>query len=152
MLNPKKMTRYVVWLAALLVAAGGAFAQKTKKENASAEIGKVMAMQENAWNAGDLNAFMQGYWQSDSLTFVGRNGIAYGWNTTLNNYRKSYPDKETMGKLTFTLLKKEKLGPASYLVLGKWQLQRSKDEVGGYFSLVWKKIDGRWVIISDHTS
>ena len=71
---------------------------------------------------------------------------------TLANYKKNYPDKETMGKLVFTIIKKEKLGNENYLVIGKWHITRSKDEVGGHFSLVWKKISGQWVIISDHTS
>jgi len=130
-----------------------AAAQKTiKKANAESEIEKVMAMQEQAWNEGNIEKFMEGYWKSDSLSFVGKNGITYGWKNTLANYKKNYPDKETMGKLTFTLLKKEKLGPENYLVIGKWRLLRSKDEVGGHFSLIWKKIKGKWVIVSDHTS
>ena len=139
----------------MIACLGFLFAQgqkSSKKLSAEAEIEKVMAMQEQAWNEGNLEKFMGGYWNSDSLTFVGKNGLAYGWKTTLANYKKSYPDKETMGKLTFTLLKKEKLGPESYLVLGKWHLQRAKDEVGGHFSLTWKKTKGKWVIISDHTS
>jgi len=116
------------------------------------EIEKVMNMQEQAWNEGNAEKFMQGYWNSDSLTFVGKSGVTYGWKQTLANYKKNYPDKETMGKLVFTIIKKEKLGNENYLVIGKWHITRSKDEVGGHFSLVWKKISGQWVIISDHTS
>ncbi|MGZ3862822.1 MAG: YybH family protein [Bacteroidia bacterium] len=116
------------------------------------EIGKVMKMQEEAWNEGNAEKFMQGYWNSDSLTFVGKNGVTFGWKQTLANYKKNYPDKETMGKLVFTIIKKEKLGDENFLVIGKWHLTRSKDEVGGHFSLIWKKINGKWVIISDHTS
>lgn len=119
---------------------------------AIAEIEKVIAMQEQAWNEGNLEKFMEGYWNSDSLSFVGKNGVTYGWKATLANYKKGYPDKEAMGKLTFILLKKERLGPKSYMVLGKWHLKRTKDEVGGHFTLIWKKIKGKWVIISDHTS
>lgn len=126
-------------------------AQNTSVSDIS-EIEKVMKMQEQAWSEGNAEKFMQGYWNSDSLTFVGKNGLTYGWKQTLANYIKNYPDKETMGKLTFTLIKKEKLGPENYLVIGKWQLQRSKGDVGGHFSLIWKKINGQWVIISDHTS
>ncbi len=127
-------------------------AQKSsKKENAVAEIEKVMAMQELAWNEGNVEKFMEGYWNNDSLSFVGKSGVTFGWKQTLANYKKNYPNKETMGILVFTLIKKEKLGPESYLVIGKWHVTR-KDEVGGHFSLVWKKIKGKWVIISDHTS
>ncbi|MGZ3902380.1 MAG: YybH family protein [Bacteroidia bacterium] len=116
------------------------------------EIEKVMSMQEQAWNEGNAEKFMQGYWNSDSLTFVGKKGVTLGWKQTLANYKKNYPDKETMGKLVFTIIKKERLGPENYLVIGKWHLTRSKDEVGGHFSLTWKKINGQWLIISDHTS
>ena len=127
-------------------------AQKTTQQDPSiTEIEKVMAMQEQAWNEGDIDKFMEGYWNSDSLCFVGQSGLTYGWKQTLANYKKNYPNRVTMGKLTFILVKKEKLGPESYLVSGKWHLTR-KDEVGGHFSLVWKKIKGHWVIISDHTS
>ena len=123
-----------------------------QKNTDIAEIEKVMALQEKAWNEGNIEQFMQGYWNSDSLSFVSKNKVTFGWKATLENYKKTYPDKETMGKLTFTLIKREKLGPKNYLVIGKWHLQRSKDEVGGHFSLTWKKIKGKWLIISDHTS
>lgn len=144
------MKAKILLIAALAFAAQLIFAQETGSDEKA--IAQVMKMQEQAWNAGDIGKFMAGYWKSDSLTFVGKNGISYGWVTTLNNYKKSYPDKETMGRLTFTVLKMERLGPDSYLVLGKWHLHRSRDEVGGHFTLVWRKIDGAWLIISDHTS
>lgn len=126
-------------------------AQNTAKADAD-EIEKVMSVQEQAWNEGNAEKFMQGYWNSDSLTFVGKSGVTYGWKQMLANYKKNYPDKETMGKLVFTIIKKERLGPENYLVIGKWHITRSKDEVGGHFSLTWKKINGQWLIISDHTS
>lgn len=131
-----------------------AYGQKKPLTNnsAPAAIEKVMAMQVQAWNEGDIEKFMEGYWNSDSLSFVGKSGVTFGWKATLENYKKTYPDKATMGTLVFTIIKKEKLGPENYLVIGKWHLQRAKDEVGGHFSLIWKKIKGRWLIISDHTS
>ena len=116
------------------------------------EIKKVLDMQVKAWNEGNIEKFMEGYWNSDSLSFVGKSGITKGWKATLERYKKTYPDKATMGKLTFTILSKEKLGAENYLVIGKWHLLREKDEVGGHFSLIWKKIKNRWYIISDHTS
>ncbi len=115
-------------------------------------IEKVLAMQTKAWNEGNIEKFMEGYWNSDSLSFVGKNGVTKGWKATLDRYKKTYPDKATMGKLTFTFISKEKLGSENYLVIGKWHLQREKDEVGGHFSLIWTKINGKWFIISDHTS
>lgn len=147
-MNYKKILAFLLYL--LVTHANGQ--SQGARNNGMVAIEQVMAMQEKAWNEGNIERFMEGYWNSDSLTFVGKNGITYGWKSTLANYKKSYPDKETMGKLTFTLMKKEPLGTESYLVLGKWHLQRTKDEVGGFFSLVWKKIKGKWVIINDHTS
>ena len=116
------------------------------------EIEKVLDMQVKAWNEGNIDKFMQGYWNSDSLSFVGKSGVTRGWNATLDHYKKTYPDKATMGSLVFMLLSKEKMGPENYLIIGKWHLRREQDEVGGYFSLVWKKIKGHWYIIVDHTS
>ncbi len=111
----------------------------------------VMKTQEKAWNQGDLNEYMQGYWQSDKLQFVGKNGIKYGWQATLDNYKKSYPDKATMGTLNFDILSVE-VENSSAFVLGKWHLKRIKDELSGFYTLYWKKIDGQWRIVIDHSS
>lgn len=120
-------------------------------KNDEQEILAVMNMQEQAWNSGDIEQFMQGYWQSDSLMFIGKNGIKYGWQTTLDNYKTSYPDKAAMGKLTFKIIKLEVNNDAAYM-LGEWSLKRDSDNPGGYFTLYWKKINGNWVISIDHTS
>ncbi len=130
-----------------------AFSGTSQAQNADLQsIRQIMAKQELAWNAGDLEAFMAGYWHSDSLVFIGSRGLSYGWQTTLNNYQKSYPDRETMGKLTFTLLTVEQLSPTSAYVIGKWELARTKGDVSGHFTLLWKKIEGVWVIVADHSS
>ena len=113
---------------------------------------KVLQSQQLAWNRGDVDAFMQGYWHSDSLVFVGKTAPAYGWQTTLDHYKKSYPDKATMGELTFTITKVDVLDKTNAFVLGGWHLKRQKGDVGGYFTLWFKKIDGHWVIVCDHTS
>ncbi|MFB0924778.1 MAG: DUF4440 domain-containing protein [Vicingaceae bacterium] len=114
-------------------------------------IMNVMNMQEQAWSDGSVDDFMKGYWQSDSLMFVGKNGIKYGWETTLDNYKKSYPDKSAMGKLEFDVIKLEVNGSSAFM-LGKWSLIRENDNPNGYFDLYWKKLDGKWVITIDHTS
>jgi ketosteroid isomerase-like protein len=116
------------------------------------EIEKVLNAQTKAWNEGDIEKYMEGYWHSDSLLFIGKNGVTKGWTATLERYKKSYPGKEGMGKLDFTILSEEKMGNELYLVIGKWHLQREKDELGGHFSLIWKNINGKWVIITDHSS
>lgn len=115
-------------------------------------IRKVLAQQQQDWNSGKLEAFMQGYWKSDSLKFISSRGINYGWQATLDGYKKGYPTTEAMGKLTFTIISIEKLSDESAMVIGKWHLQRTKDEPQGHFTLLWKKIEGRWVIVADHTS
>ena len=125
-------------------------AQKTGKDVQA--ILKVMQAQEDAWNAGNLDAFMAGYWNSDSLKFIGSRGLTYGWKQTLENYKKSYPDKSAMGKLTFTIISVEPLSKKSAYVIGKWHLKREKDEPNGHFTLLWKKIDGHWFIVADHSS
>lgn len=115
------------------------------------KIKEVMNRQETAWNNGDIEGFMDGYWKSDSLMFIGKNGIKYGWQTTLDNYKKSYPDKESMGELHFEILKLEVENSTAYM-LGKWKLVREEDEPNGYFTLYWKKIYEKWLITIDHTS
>lgn len=116
-------------------------------------IRHVLATQETCWNTGDLECFMEGYWKSDSLAFIGKSGITQGWKATLANYKRGYPDKATMGKLTFTIIRMEKLSSKSALVLGKFHLDREKlDNLEGYFSLTWRKVKGTWVIVVDHTS
>jgi ketosteroid isomerase-like protein len=113
---------------------------------------KLLEDQRLAWNRGDIKEYMQGYIQSDSLLFVGKSGPQYGWNNTLNNYRKSYPDKSAMGYLSFDI-KEIKMISADYaFVLGAWHLKREKDEPKGFFTLLVKKISGNWKVIADHTS
>ena len=115
-------------------------------------IRQIMVKQEAAWNTGNLEGFMDGYWHSDSLKFIGSRGLTYGWQPTLDNYRKGYPDQETMGKLTFTIISVEQLSLTSAYVIGKWALARKKGDVSGHFTLLWKKIDDKWVIVADHSS
>ncbi len=114
-------------------------------------INQVMDAQQQAWNKADLESFMAGYWKSDSLKFVGSRGITYGWETTLANYRKGYPTPEAMGKLTFTTISLEKLSTTSAFMIGRYHLKRTNDEPSGYFTLLWRKINGKWVIVADHT-
>jgi ketosteroid isomerase-like protein len=118
------------------------------------QIIQVLRMQQSAWNRGDLEEFMQGYWKSDSLSFVGKKGITRGWQATLDNYKKSYPDKATMGELVFDILSVDLLSKEAAFVVGKWELKRGSDKgnLGGHFTLLLKKIKNKWVIVNDHTS
>lgn len=120
-------------------------------QNDRAMVLAQMEAQQSSWNNGDIPAFMEYYWKNDSLKFVGSRGITFGWQKTLDNYLKSYPDKTAMGVLKFTINECSQLSPESIYVIGQWQLQKEKP-AGGYFTLLWKKIEGKWVIVSDHTS
>lgn len=116
------------------------------------KIRTVLAEQQACWNNGDIECFMSGYWKSDSLRFIGKSGINYGWQATLDNYRKSYPDKAAMGQLEFDILNVEPMGTEHYLVTGKWKLVRESDTPNGLFTLIWKRFGDDWKIIYDHSS
>ena len=115
-------------------------------------IRKILEDQTAAWNRGDIDGFMKGYWENDSLMFIGKSGVTYGWSNTLKNYKKNYPDTAAMGKLAFTLIEVKELSKEYYHVTGKWFLKRSIGDIGGHYTLLFRKINGRWVIISDHSS
>lgn len=120
-------------------------------KNKSAVL-KILEKQTEAWNRGDIEGFMNGYWENDSLMFIGKSGVTYGWANTLNNYKRGYPDTAAMGKLNFTILEVKKLSKKYYHITGKWFLKRSIGDVSGHFTLLFEKINDRWVIIKDHSS
>lgn len=115
-------------------------------------ITAVLNSQQAAWNRGDVDAFLEGYWRSPELTFSGSSGVARGWDGVLARYKKNYPDRAAMGQLDFSELEFRFLGPDAALVLGRWHLQREKDEPGGVFTLVWQRFPDGWKIVHDHTS
>jgi len=123
-----------------------------KREADRAAIEAVLNAQEAAWNRGDVDAFLTGYWHSAELTFSGSGGIARGWDGVLARYKKNYPDRAAMGQLDFSSLEIRFLGPDAALVLGRWYLKREKGDIGGVFSLVWERFPDGWKIVHDHTS
>ncbi|HEY4150822.1 MAG TPA: nuclear transport factor 2 family protein [Chitinophagaceae bacterium] len=125
------------------------FAQAGKDEKA---IRELLGRQSAAWNQGNIDEFMKGYWQSDSLLFIGKSGVTHGYQNTLDNYKKNYSDASKMGKLFFDILEVRKMSSVYYWVLGKWFLKRSIGDVGGYYTLLFRKIKGQWVIVADHSS
>ena len=140
---------FLVFIVAITsIISHNSFAQ-TKDDIA---IRNVLAIQSQAWNAGNVEAFMQGYWKNDSLKFIGKSGITYGWQKTLDNYKKNYPDAAAMGRLDFTILETKRLSVLYYFVVGKWHLTRTIGNVGGLFTLLFKKINKQWVIVADHSS
>lgn len=116
------------------------------------EVRNVLARQNRAWNRGDIDAFMIGYWENDSLMFIGKSGVTYGYKNTLSNYKKNYPDTTVMGKLTFTLIQLKQLSPEYFHVTGKYYLTRTIGDASGHFTLIFRKINGKWLVISDHSS
>lgn len=115
-------------------------------------IRNLLDRQTKDWNNGNIEAFMKGYWESDSLMFVGKSGVTYGYQKTLNNYKKNYPDTTAMGKLRFQILEVRRLSADHYFVLGKWMLTRTIGDLSGHYTLIFRKIKGKWNIIADHSS
>jgi len=137
----------------LSVAQRSVLAKPADERKADREaITAVLSAQQTAWNGGDVNAFLVGYWHSAELTFSGSSGVARGWDGVLARYKRNYPDKAAMGQLDFSELEFRFLGPDAALVLGRWHLKRDKDDVGGVFTLVWQRFPDGWKIIHDHTS
>jgi hypothetical protein len=145
-----KKTTLICLLLALTCGFGGILTAQTTAEK---NILGILNRQIEAWNRGDYENFMVGYWESDSLMYIGKNGITYGYKTTLANYRKNYPDRAAMGTLKFDILKMKPLGKKHYFVVGKWHLTRpEKGDIGGHFTLVFEKQKQGWVIVADHSS
>ncbi|MGE0566690.1 MAG: DUF4440 domain-containing protein [Bacteroidia bacterium] len=116
-------------------------------------VNESMKAQEKCWNSFDIDGFMNYYWKSDSLMFIGSKGITYGWSQTLSNYKKSYSTKELMGELHFENLSFDRLCDSVIQVIGKWKIIRKDgSDIGGIYTLLWKYIDNKWVIVKDHTS
>jgi len=139
----KKGLLFVVLFASFL-----AGAQNSEEK----EIRQLLSVQTESWNRGDIEGFMHTYWKSDSLMFIGKSGVTRGWQPTLDNYKKGYPDTAAMGKLAFDILSVQQLSPESFFVVGKWMLKRTIGDLNGHYTLLLRKLKGRWVIVADHSS
>jgi uncharacterized protein (TIGR02246 family) len=115
-------------------------------------IRELLDAQAAAWNKGDLEGFMSGYWKSDETVFMGSSGIIRGWQAVLDRYRRSYPDRRTMGRLTFTDIEIHQLSDDASYIIGRYQLEREKDHPEGVFTLIARKFPDGWRIALDHTS
>ena len=120
--------------------------------NSVAEIQSVLIAQQDAWNRGDIDAFMNGYARSPSPTFISEDEVQRGWDTVRERYQKKYSDRTKMGTLTFSEVEVNPLSADSAVVLGLWRLQRANDQPHGRFTLVFKRLAGGWRIVLDHTS
>lgn len=147
------MKKTLLAMIMVLGAFSFAFAQSEKqKMNISTEIRKVMDEQVAAWNRGDIDGFMKGYWNSPNMTFVSGNNVTKGWQPTLERYKKSYDTRAKMGVLSFTDLEITVTGKESAVMLGRFTLVREMDKPTGLFTLNFKKFKDGWKIILDHTS
>lgn len=115
-------------------------------------IMQVLINQENAWNKGDLDGFMAFYWKSENLQFVSKSGVKKGWQSVYDSYQKNYAAKNEMGKLQFNVLNIEQINVKNAMVTGSWKVENKSGIHQGFFTLWFKKINGNWVIVSDHTS
>ena len=140
------MKKFILFACILIVVNSSA---QSKDEQT---IRKMLADQISFWNKGDIPGFMQGYWNSDSLVFVGKNGPTYGYNNTLRNYQKNYPNKDYMGILNFDILSVQPMEKDHFFVIGKFMLQRKVGDASGHFTLILRRINGVWKIVSDHSS
>lgn len=135
-------------ISALTIAAQS----NSQKARIANEIRAVMTKQTADWNRGDIDAFMNGYWNSDKLLFVGSSGVTRGWRPTLDRYKKSYDSRAKMGTLTFSNLEIDVISRDAAVVLGRWSLARQKDTPNGTFTLIFRKFKEGWRIVHDHTS
>ncbi|MBS1587286.1 MAG: DUF4440 domain-containing protein [Bacteroidetes bacterium] len=136
-------------LICILLSSASAFA--TDKDDV-AKIKRMLAAQVEQWNKGSIEGYMHGYWESDSLLFIGSKGPRYGYKATLDKYKQAYPDKAHMGKLTSTITEFRELSADYYFIVGKWALERIAGNVAGDYTLLIRKIKGKWVIVVDHSS
>jgi hypothetical protein len=136
----------------LFISSLNIFSQNKISVKDSLSIMKVMSFQQDAWNQGDIDSFMEGYLKSDELVFSGKSGPVYGWENTRKRYYSSYPNTKVMGELNFTIKKIRSVSLSTAYLIGEYYLKRSGEDSYGHFTLLWKKIDSNWLIVSDHTS
>ncbi len=141
-----------LFFAILFMSSFNNFAQDLIPVKDSLSIMKVMNLQQVAWNNGDIDSFMKGYLKSKELVFSGQSGPIYGWENTRKRYYSSYPNTQIMGKLNFTIKKIRSVSSNTAYLIGEYYLKRSGEDSFGHFTLLWKKINNNWLIVSDHTS
>ncbi len=137
------------WLFIVLILFCTTAFARSRNERA---IRTMLAAQVTEWNKGNIDGYMHGYWENDSLVFIGSRGPRYGYDVTLKKYKEAYPDLAHMGQLTSTITRIQRLSHKYYFVIGTWALKRTAGDVGGSYTLLLKKIKGSWVVVTDHSS
>ena len=146
------MKLYHITVGFVMFFSSTVIAQMTLNSKDKKAISEMMKVQEIYWNNGDIESFMEGYWNNAELVFVGKNGPTYGYHNTMEKYKKGYPDKESMGQLHFDILHTQQWDENTIQLIGKFTLTRENDQPTGFFTLLFRKIDSVWKIVSDHTS
>lgn len=147
------LTLFAFSFAFSLTFASSVFAQSSDRDTKiKSEIQTVLNEQTKAWNAGDIEGFMKGYWNSPNLIFVSGDNVTRGWQPTVDRYKKNYDSRAKMGALTFSDLQIDVLSKDSAVALGSWSLKREADNPHGKFTLIFRKFKDGWRIIHDHTS
>ena len=119
---------------------------------AESSVRTVLSTQQDAWNRGDIDTFMEGYWVDDDLRFASGGTVTRGWQATIDRYKSRYQDRAAMGTLAFSNLDVQVLGPSAVIVHGGWALQRAADHPSGLFTLVFRRFGDDWLIVSDTTT
>ena len=128
------------------------FNAEAQPSNVSERLRGILETQRRAWNDGDIDKFMQAYWQNDSLVYIGKSGVTYGYDNTLRKYKSNYPTRDKMGVLQFNIIQIRELAPDFYYMIGSWHLDINESNAEGHFTLLFKQIDGKWLIVADHSS
>ena len=151
--SPRVLTlpRAVVIILGILLA-GTISAAVQQTEGAVAQIRSVLRAQQDAWNRGDIDGFMNGYARSASTVFISEDTIRRGWQTVCDRYKKKYSSRAKMGTLTFSDLEITLLSPDSAVASGRWKLKRANDQPHGRFTLILTRLQEGWRIVHDHTS
>jgi hypothetical protein len=144
------MKKLILVICTLILSQTG-FSQTTEQEDKEAILA-VLKAQRLAWSDNNMEAFMEGYWKSDSLKFYGRNGVTYGWDNTLERYKQAYPTPDHTGILSFKINDISKITDDAYYVMGEYHLKRTVGNATGIFMIIFKRIDGEWKIIADTSS
>ena len=151
-------SKYVFTLAsvaavgALVLGYRGGFAGPQKEDKEVAAVRAVIEAQQAAWNRGDIEGFMAGYAREETTTFVSGDTLTRGWQTVLDRYKARYDSRAKMGTLTFSELEFKPLSPFYILATGRWQLARDADTPRGRFTLIFRRTNGGWRVVHDHTS
>ena len=144
--------RLMVKLLGLLLVCAICYSPLSAQNKDQKAIQSMLSAQVAEWNKGNIEGYMKGYWENDSLLFIGSKGPRYGYQTTLKRYKEAYPDAAHMGELISTNTSMQQLAPDYYFVVGKWELKRSVGDLNGSYTLLIRKIKGKWVIVCDHSS